>query len=493
MRFLLSHIALVSMALGAIPPTALRGQTEIDERALRVAPTHYRLDVRIDYEGERLEGTARVTVRNVSGQAVRELPFLLYRLMQVEAARDGAGRPLPFEQRVVAVEDFTRQQVNAIAVRLPGPLPAGEAATVELDYGGHLLGYAETGMAYIRDRIDPAFTILRDDAHAFPGVGYPNRGINRAAGLPSYEYQATIEVPESLVVANGGALVSRQERDGRARYTYRSLVPSWRMDFAIGPYRELVEGPVRIFYLRPDSLGAAYMAGAARRGLDLFAEWFGPLRGEPALTVLEIEDGYGSQADVVTILQAAAAFRDSMRVRELYHELSHLWNPPDNDRPSPRWNEGLASLVEDLAVEALHGRQVVDGYMPRLLAWLRGAASANGWTDVAMIDYGHVGKTDASYSVGQLMFYLLYRIVGPEDFRRTVGGFYQRYAVDGATTDDFVTYVRQVGGPATDALFRDWLYTVDWWALVESGTDIEDLVARYTNAAQPVARASPGR
>jgi hypothetical protein len=461
----------------------LSAQTRETGPVLGVTPTHYDLDLRLDYEAERLDGIARVTVTNVSERPVSQVPFLLYRLMVVSSARDGEGRTLELEQRVVAIEDVPKQQVNAATVRLSQPLLPRAEATIELTYGGHLLGYAETGMAYVRDRIDASFTILRNDAEAFPRVGRANRAVNRSAGMPSYEYRARIDVPDSLVVANGGALVSREVGEGRAIYTYRSLAPSWRMDFAIGPYLEMREGPVRIFYLPPDSLGAAYMATATRRGLALLEDWFGPLHGEPALTLIEIEDGFGSQTDVVTILQAAAAFRDSMRVRELYHELSHLWNPPDLDRPSPRWNEGMASLLEDLAVEALHDREVVDDYMPRLMAWLKDVAPGNGWSDTPMIDYGRAGKTDASYSVGQLMFYVFYRTVGPEKFRRIVGGFYQANAVKGASTDDFVAYAQGVAGAQLEPLFRDWIYTTAWWDVVREAGTVEQLVTRYSKPA----------
>jgi hypothetical protein len=457
----------------------LSAQTQPARRELGVVPTHYELDLRLDYAGERLDGTALITVSNVSEQPIGQVPFLLYRLMTITSAQDGKGRRLTFEQRVVAIEDFTKQQVNAITVHLAEPLLPGAETTIDLAYDGHLLGYAETGMLYVRDRIDPAFTILRDDAEAFPTVGYPNWGVNRSAGFPSYDYRARIDVPDSLVVANGGALVSREVGHGRAVYTYRSIAPSWRMDFAVGPYLELHEGPVRIFYLRPDTIGAAYMATAARRGLTLFEQWFGSLRGEPSLTLIEIEDGFGSQTDAVTILQSAAAFRDSMRVGELYHELSHLWNPPDRDRPSPRWNEGLASFLEDLAVEALHDREIVDAYMPRLMVWLKDVAPRNGWSDTPMIDYGRTGMTGASYSVGQLMFYLLYRTVGPEDFRRIVGGFYQTHAVDGGSTDDFVAYAQRVAGPDLAPLFQDWVYTTGWWNRVREAKDVEDLITQY--------------
>jgi aminopeptidase N len=77
------------------------------------------------------------------------------------------------------------------------------------------------------------------------------------------------------------------------------------------------------------------------------------------------------------------------------------------------------------------------------------------------------------------MFYLLYRTVGPEDFRRIAGGFYQTHAVNGGSADDFVTYAQSVAGPDLAPLFQDWMYTTGWWNRVREARDVEDLIAQY--------------
>src|SRR5574341_137796 len=137
------------------------------------------------------------------------------------------------------------------------------------------------------------------------------------------------------------------------------------------------------------SVGARRIAANARRALDLFTTWFGPLPGNPSLTILELEDGYGSQADVAAIMQTAAAFRDSTRDHELYHEVAHLWNPPTTDLPSPRWNEGLSTFLEYLAEEQFTGKPLAAARADQLLDWLRSVAPRRErLTHVPLIDYG---------------------------------------------------------------------------------------------------------
>ena len=135
-------------------------------RAQQVTPRHYELDVSVDYRAEQVRGTARITVENIGGEPVTEIPFTLYRLMSVSSVRCEKGTALNYSQDVLQDPDFAKQQLNEVRVTLAEPLLPGARTSLEIAYAGYLLGYAETGMAYVRERISPAFTILRDDARS---------------------------------------------------------------------------------------------------------------------------------------------------------------------------------------------------------------------------------------------------------------------------------------------------------------------------------------
>lgn len=121
------------------------------------------------------------------------------------------------------------------------------------------------------------------------------------------------------------------------------------------------------------------------------------------MTFIEIPDGWGSQADVTTILQSAAAFKVPEQHREVYHEISHLWDVPSIDRPSPRWNEGLASFLEYLVTQEVSGKSVVDARANQLIARLRSSLPEHSdWRTALLVDYGHARLTDLSYSAGAL-------------------------------------------------------------------------------------------
>jgi hypothetical protein len=449
-------------------------------------PTRYELDLALDLKEERLTATVRVTVRNTGTASAAEADFLLYRLLTVSAVRAASTAPLSFSQSVVAFEDDPKRQANRLRVLLTPPLDPGGATTVEIAYSGYLAGYVETGALYIQDRIGEDFTIVREDADAYPTLRPPSWERIRAEPLPEFDYLARITVPVTHVVANGGLLIERTARDGRATYIYRNLRLAWRMDFAVARFRTLEAPGLRLFALPDDAAGGERVLRAASAAMALYRNWFGPLPDAPAFTIIEIPDGWGSQADVTSILQAAAAFRDPAKIHELYHEISHLWNVPSRDASYCRWNEGLAAFLEALTQETLDGSPTLDAQAEktarRLLERRREDPRLS---TVPMIAYGTAGMTGESYRTGMLMFYALYRLVGPATFRSIIGAHTARRHATGATTADFVAEAERAGGPGVEGLFHDWLYTTRWLEILSSGADVRTLAERYRKTARP--------
>jgi hypothetical protein len=451
----------------------------------------YRVDLRIDHEQEVLSGQARLTLVNEADSAISEVPLLLYRLMTFSAARDLEGRALAMAQDVVVFDDWPALQLNAATIRLAEPVLPGDTTAVDVEWAGPLLGYAEV-MGYVRDRIDPAFTIVRDDTWAYPQVGVPSWVANLRGGLGHWSYHARVTAPaatpdgDTLVVANGGRFVERVDnRDGTLTWVYENRVPAWRMDFAVAPYRTLERGGHRIYHFPADSAGARRAMGALEKTLALYTEWFGPLRGDPGFAILELEDGFGAQADVSSILQPAAAFRDSTRLNEIYHEIKHLWDPAPTD-VSPRWNEGLATWFEYRTADVLAGTSGLEERVDFIAGWVLDQSEENpDYGEIPMIDYGERGTTDLAYSVGFLMFDVLHGLVGDEEFHAIVGGFYQRYAESGASTEDFVRFADETSRLDLAPFFEDWLYTTGWYRRLREGTSIRDFPALYGSAGVP--------
>lgn len=492
--FAIGSLLLLSLAAArpcggqrVLPKSAAKAATatETVPGRLLLRPAHYDLTASVDFGDRKLTGVARIDLVNGNAVPVREASFTLYRLLKVSAVRDGRGRPLAFRREVVAYEDEPMLQVEHVRVPLVPALAPGGRTTLELSYDGYLAGYVETGMLYVKDRIDTAFTTLRADAQAYPIPNVPSDSVRRNAGFPEFDYVARITVPATHVVANGGWLVSRTENAGRATYEYRSLKPSSRMDFPIARFGTLQRGTLRVFYLPGDSAGAVRTLGAMERTLALYTQRFGALAGDPGFTVIEVPDGWGSQADVSSILQTAAAFRDSTRMGELYHEISHLWNVTSTENPSPRWNEGQATFLEILTAAELDHRTPVEARAEAYTKWLAGRFEKEPrLATIPMVDYGRARMTDYSYSVGMLAFDGLYRLMGRDAFDRMIGDYYGRYHATGAGTRE-LEQVAIAAAPSAplSAFFRDWFFTTAWQQKVAHSGSFAEVLASYGPAA----------
>jgi aminopeptidase N len=201
--------------------------------------------------------------------------------------------------------------------------------------------------------------------------------------------------------------------------------------------------------------------------------------------VIEIPDGWGSQADVTSILQSAAAFRDSRRESELYHEISHLWNGTSAELPSPRWEEGLATFLEDVTADSLTGTATTDSSAMRVARWLAGRlARDSALRTVPPADYGKRSMTGYSYSVGSLMFFGLYRVVGHDAFRHIVGEYYRRHQAGGGSSAAFVQVAKDVSSIDLTAFFDEWLFSSRWGTVVSAAKRPSDLYERHRRKAR---------
>ncbi len=363
---------------------------------------------------------------------------------------------------------------------MPSPVAPGDTVVLRVKYGGVLVGYTETGSRYIQDHVSSAFTILREDAYAFPQLGVASHQVNRETRHESFHFSARVTVPLDQTVATGGANVELVRQDSLLTWHYQSLEPVPFLNIAIAPYRVLERDGTTIFHFPADSAGARMVAGATDAALARYLQLYGPLGVAPRLTIIEIPEGFGSQASLTAgIIQTADAFRDRAQLRQVYHELSHLWNVPDRERPSPRWNEGLATFLQwRLAGELDAGLPLRVHAERTTQSLLRRCETGARCGSIPMASYGAAGATDLSYSVGMLMFAALYEVMGAPAFDRTYRAFFQQHRVSGAATPDLVAAFRRAD-KRTSRIFEEWMSTTRWYTRLAAGESFEALVADY--------------
>lgn len=478
-RTLILWLALATTQGGCRRAFGARVTTQTPERVSFVL-TRLGLDLRVDYERGAIDGTATLHVRNGSDHPSAAIPLLLNRLMTVIRVADQSGGDVPFEQRVVVYRDDSIRQVNAIVVSPRRPVPPGDSLVIVVHYGGILVGYTETGSLYIQDHVSRDFTIIREDAYAFPTLGVPSWSATRAAAQEPFAFAARVTTPADLVVAMGGEPAGQTRQDSTITWSYHSTAPVPFLNITVAPYRLLERAGARIFYFAADSSGAEMVARAVAGAVERYTRWFGPLHQEPRVVVMEIPEGFGSQASLTAgILQTADAFRNRSELPQLYHELSHLWNVPDLDRPSPRWNEGLAMFLQWRMAGELDGWTDWDARLARVERSLLGACGKPAPCDsVPFAAYGRAGVTDRSYSVGLLMFYALYQVLGADEFDRAYRTFFQQYGIQGARAADLIAAFH-MESTRSDRVFGDWYSTTRWYRRLSAGESTRQMVDTY--------------
>ncbi len=471
---------LLPIILGLLLVSAAWGNPDTHYDPVRLRVADYDIAYQIDFNEGVLSARCAMTVYNPGPAVIDTVRLVLYRLLGVDSVFFADGSPAIFDQSVETFSDWPVMQKNYIRLALDKPIMSNDSLAFVLYYSGHLLGYTETGMLYVKDHIDTGFTILRPDCGAYPEPGVPSWKANRAIGLQQFDYHVSVNVPRPLVAANGGRLLNSTDMGETRTYTFENILPAWRIDVAIARYMTIDHGPNRVYFFPEHQAGAGEVSDAMEKTLQLYSSWWGVLPNYKGFAIIEIPDGWGSQADVSSILQTAAAFKDAGQMFQLYHELSHQWNTTSNDSFPPRWEEGFATFAQYLTMDRLDGDSALDDATLRIMKSVKKELdNSPELAATALIDFGRKNKTDFSYTMGMLFFRLMYDLLGPDQFHKTIGAFFQKYRDDGATTQEFAEYLKSNSNGKLDQCIDDWILTNSYVRILRRSDEWSQVVAAY--------------
>lgn len=446
--------------------------------------THYGLDVQFLLTDNRVKVDAALTIRNATGTSQTEIPLLLYRLLYVQRITDGSGGPLQFEQNVVQLSDEPSLQIRAVVVKLSRALLPNDTLDLKISYEGFIFGYPEV-MAYVKDRVDENYSLLRPDALAYPILAQASFSSILAAYDTKFTYNIRATVPKGYTAVCGGGLISSLPvgLDSTA-FVFRSKVPTWRIDLAVARFSLLADSAndLLVCYVPDDSSGARRVLAASREVIKFYSGMFGRPEHYQGYTVIEIPDGWGSQAGDFYFLQTAAAFRDSSKIGEVYHEIGHSWNVPSSQsvKRCRYFDEAFASFFEALAIRALGGNQGFKEVMERsrsiFVKWGNGDREV---FDTPIADYGKKELGRHSYTKGAWSLFVLDQIVGDKTFARIIRAMlaeYENRAIDFA---GFQGLCERISGRSLKKFFDEWIYGAESSKLLADGTAIQDIMKRY--------------
>jgi hypothetical protein len=470
-------IRLLRCALGALIVFSLAQAADLPK------VTHYSLSLHFLPREGKIAATAEMSIENTTAVEIKEISLLLYRLLEAESVTDKQGNSLSFTQDIVKFSDEPNLQVNQVKIHLGEALAPLKTSIVRLTYSGAVFGYQEV-MMYVRDRIDENYSLVRPDAFSYPMLCYPSWESLMEAYRSRFTYDIEATAPTGYTIACGGVFKKQIAKDDSQLFYFQSRVPTWRMDVAMAKFEvsEDKKNRLVVYCLSGDEPGAKIVMKAMERSLDFFSKSFGGLNDFQGFTVIEVPDGWGSQASDYYILQTAAAFKDPDKLSEVYHEIAHMWNvraraPLDRSR----WfDEAFASYFEGLAIRAFEGEDAFLAYMERRRdRFIKSAAddSKNYQTPVAEYWKEELGHN--SYTKGAWSLYILHQLIGDEAFKKTIKTLRSEFSDRAAGFEDFVKIAESVSGKNLKKYFDDWIFGAESSRLLVEKVSVNDILKRY--------------
>jgi len=485
------------------PPPSEADKSKRGEQPTVTIPrcTHYDLSLTIHPEpvhplqklyGGTIQVQCVLTLENRTDAEMESVPFLLYRLLQVERISDDSGNALPFTQTIVSLKDRPRQQVNFVVVSLPSPLGPGDAARLTVRYAGPVCGYPEV-MPYVRDHVSPDFTLLRMEVIWFPVIGYPLDGCPPSPA----DFRLSVAVPAGLVAVASGQLCGTSQEGHLTVYQWCSVSPSLFITVACGPFKEMAPAPgVWLYYFPHHQVEAQVVAKAVKRTCELCTAWLGPLPDAPQKIVENPElTGYEASPGFVFLSPRGfhargpddpAAYRAAFRT--VGHELAHHWGTPSREAErSDFLNEGITHYVVALLLRQEYGEEAYWEEMESCRARFRDAGEPA--MNIPLWQAGRHPEVidEIARGKGPWLLCVLHHLMG-DRFLPALRAFFDRYQAQGAMLEDFQNTMAEFSPLDLSRFFQQWMWGTESSESLARQAPVQEVVAeqakRYGAAAE---------
>lgn len=270
-----------------------------------------------------------------------------------------------------------------------------------------------------------------------------------------YTFEATVRGPRDLMVVMGadGNLFERNAT-GEYHFDMPEAIPSYLMAIAIGDLAFAETGPRSGVYAEPQWIEAAAAEfDVLEEMIDIGEDLYGPYRwGRYDLLVLPPSFPFGGMENPrLSYVTPTIIAGDGSLLALVAHELAHSWsgNLVTNAAWRDLWlNEGFTVYFEARIMEALYGRDVRDQLAK--LSW-DGLAETLAQVDPAdsqlVRDLSDRDPEQAfmrvPYDMGRFFLDWLEDRYGRETFDEFLRNYFDHFAFESITSEDFRDYVRE--------------------------------------------------
>ena len=403
---------------------------------------HADLDWDVLFDQKSLRGTATLTVsRPAGGRATRlVLDTRDLDVTKAESSRDGTS----WAAAAFSLAPPDKILGSALTVNLPE-----DATRVRITYATRP---GASGLQWL----EPSQTAGRK----FPYLFTQSQAIHARSWIPLQDspqvritYRARVRTPKSLRAVMSADNDHETPRDGEYDFEMPQPIPSYLIALAVGDIGFAPLSARAGVWSEPPVVGpSAREFSDLERMIRAAEELFGPYRWERYdVLVLPPSFPYGGMENPrITFATPTIIAGDRSLVALVAHELAHSWagNLVTNATWSDFWlNEGFTVYLERRILERVYGPQRADieavlGYQDLQ----KEMAAVPDGDEVLHIDLAgrdpDEGATDIPYEKGALFLRHLEETFGRQRFDRFLRGYFDHFAFQSITTDDFVRYLR---------------------------------------------------
>ena len=428
--------------------------------------THVALDLDLDFEGRRVEGTATLDVQ--AAEDATEIVLDSDGLI-IGGVTDGNGNDLTFE-----IGEADPDKGEPITVQL-GELTGPALQQI-------VITYASGPDAEALQWLDPEQTAGGEYPYVFSqGQAILNRSWIPTQDSPGIRqtWEARITAPKPLNVVMSGILRGDAQDVGETRHAFEFVmdnsIPPYLIAIAAGNIEFAELGPRSGVWAEPEMIeAAAAELSDTEAMIDAAEEIYGAYRwGRYDMIVLPPAFPYGGMENpVMTFLTPTFIAGDRSNTGLIAHELAHSWSGNLVTYASWRdgWlNEGVTSYLTNRISEAVFGTERAEQERALEFAGVEEALENLGADNPrsALRTPDELNPLEYSsaivYDKGALFLHTAEAIIGRERFDEFMRGWFDRNAFQPATSEMFLAdlreYVVQDDAELEEALMlEEWLY-----------------------------------